>query len=246
MDSRPSALLLVALFVVMIAAAVMLWWINTVLSMILIVLSLSVLVLGTCYGSTVFGVQDSSRAQNGGEYSTRYLDQFMRDLSERMERDLAEAAEDKQRASLAEGLEALESNPKDIHRIPPTVINGIGSEYSKQLVGIGITRIEELADADPGDIAEQCGVALEEAEVWVFDASAIVHGARIASIIELSMSVPEEILEHIEKSVHEGRLELPEDYEISMWSVRQWIEGANRAITGKGSGDLDRWWRRRR
>ncbi|TFF91441.1 hypothetical protein EU545_04045, partial [Candidatus Thorarchaeota archaeon] len=61
MDSRPSGLLLSLLFIVMIAAAIMLWWTNTVLSMILIVLGLSVLVFGLCYGSTIVAMGESRK-----------------------------------------------------------------------------------------------------------------------------------------------------------------------------------------
>ncbi len=246
MYSKPPTLLPFMLFIVTLAAAVMLWWTNTVLSMILVILGLSSLVFGFCQGLDLLAVEQKAReSQHKTVYSTRYLDQFMQDLSERMERDLAEAAEEEQRVSLAEGIETLENGSEDIHRIPPSVINGIGREYSDKLASLGITRIEQLADANPEMVADHCRVNLEEAEDWVFDAAAIVHGARISSIIELSMSVPEEILERIDRSLREGKLDLPDDYEVSMWSVRQWIEGANRAITGKGSEDMERWWRRR-
>ncbi len=246
MYSKPPTLLPFVLFIVTLVAAVMLWWTNTVLSMILVILGLSALVFGLCHGLDLLAVEQRAReSQQKHGYSTRYLDQFMQDLSERMERDLAEAAEDKKKVSLAEGLEALEDGSEDIHRIPPSVINGIGREYQEKLASFGITRIEQLADADPKMVADHCRVDVEEAEDWVSDAAAIVHGARISSIIELSMSVPEEILERIDRSIREGKLDLPDDYEVSMWSVRQWIEGANRAITGRGSEDMERWWRRR-
>lgn len=115
--------------------------------------------------------------------------------------------------------------------VPVSLIDGIDTVRSDKLGRIGISDIDELAIADPEEIAHSTGVSKQVAEEWILDAKAMFVGAQISSLIPLSMSEGNNLLAKINKARSTGALILPIDHDLSLEKIDGWINRANELVS---------------
>jgi hypothetical protein len=212
--------------------AVISWWINTVLAMILVVLALFVFILGACTGP-LEQVQVQTYERQRRMY--REWDSVPVERLDLLEEQMRESLKQFSTESEDEGFEIPVDEVEGqstglVHDIPVEVVDGIGRSFGKRLRSADIAALDGLAAADPTKVAEICSVEEKEAMAWVADAKAIVEGAGVTSILELAMSDPEELLQKVEQALEEDLFEIPKGHEFTIWAARHWIAAANEHI----------------
>ncbi|UCH05034.1 MAG: hypothetical protein JSW05_02425 [Candidatus Thorarchaeota archaeon] len=217
---------------ILVVVAVVSWWINTVLAMILIVSALFVFVVGACTGP-LEQVQVQTYERRRRIY--REWDSIPVEKLDLLEEQMRESLKQFSTETEDEGFEI----PVDevgsetvglVHDIPVEVVDGIGKSFGKKLRAAEISALDELAAADAALIAKVCSIKKKEAKAWIADAKAIVEGAGVTSILELAMSDPEELLQKVENALEEGLFEVPKGHDFTMWAARHWIAAANEHI----------------
>ncbi len=217
---------------VLVVGAVVSWWINTVLAMILVVTALFVLVVGAFTGHLEqVQAQTYERRrrvyQEWGSIPVERLDL----LEEQMRESLRQFSTETHEEGFEIPVDDVENESAGlVHDIPVEVVDGIGRIFGERLRAADIGALDELAAADSTLISEICSVQKAEAEAWIADAKAIVEGAGVTSILELAMSDPEELLQKVERALEEGLFEIPDGHEITIWAARHWIAAANEHI----------------
>lgn len=124
--------------------------------------------------------------------------------------------------------------------VPVSLIDGIDTAKSDQLGRIGISDIDELAIADPEEIARTTGVSRQIAEEWILDAKAMFVGAQISSLIPLSMSEANKLLAKINSAKKTGALKLPIDHDLSLSKIDGWINRANELVSAVDVSEIQR------
>lgn len=108
-------------------------------------------------------------------------------------------------------------------RKPVHVVEGIGEQFSGYLRSAGVRTIDELATADPDDVADELRISEDRARRFVEMARLIGLGAhnQTAEVLvtagvladDLPREDPDELLERIEETVGAGEVMVPEHYE---------------------------------
>ncbi|MFX0107824.1 MAG: helix-hairpin-helix domain-containing protein [Candidatus Hodarchaeota archaeon] len=231
-------------FIALVSLAVLLWQINTVLSVILTFGGIFVFFYNICI-SPLQAEIEGGRPRRSRYERMRTLRFDIGSLDDEMLKavKLDETKDDYETFSVP--VEDFEGDPLGlIHDIPVDVIKGIGEAHTLMMADNGVETLEGLADADPDWIASICGEELLTAEKWIFDAMAVIYGAGISSILELAMSDPDEILGKVELSIESGLIELPDDHDFNLRSAKHLIAEANRRIVLTPE-DIKRWTRDR-
>jgi len=210
---------------ILVVAAVITWWINTVLAMILVVSALFVLVLGACTGPLgQVQVQTYERRRRMYREWDSVPVEKLDLLEEQMRESLRQFSTETEDEGFEIPVDEVEGESAGlVHDIPVEVVDGIGRSFAKKLRAADIAALDELAAADSTQIAEICSVEKKEAKAWIADAKAIVEGAGVTSILELAMSDPEELLQKVEQALEEGLFEVPKGHDFTVWAARHWI-----------------------
>jgi hypothetical protein len=223
-----SAGLLIALLIL----AIVLWDYNTVASIVLFTAS---------FGIVVFYVWSSILQR--AETSAAYYSSIRRERNATYTK-LAEI-ESRMHAALEQPKQPVGYEMDDFdypelpgntiadydEEVPVSLIDGIDTAKSDQLGRIGISDIDELAIADPEEIAHTTGVSKQVAEEWILDAKAMFVGAQISSLIPLSMSEGHKLLAKINNARNTGALKLPIDHDLSISKIDGWINRANELVS---------------
>lgn len=217
---------------ILVVVAVLSWWINTVLAMILVVSALFVLVIGVCTGPLEqVQVQTYERRRRMYREWDSIPVERLDLLEEQMRDSLRQFSTETEEEGFEIPVDEVESESTGlVHDIPVEVVDGIGRSFGKKLRAADIASLDELAAADAAQIAKICSVEKKEAEAWIADAKAIVEGAGVTSILELAMSDPEELLLKVEQALEEGLFEVPKGHDFTIWATRHWIAAANEHI----------------
>ena len=232
--------LLVSLILVVLA--VITWWINTVLAMILVVSALFVFVIGACSEpfEQVQAQTYERRRRIYREWDTIPVDRLDL-LEEQMRESLKQFSTETEEEGFEIPVDEVESESIGlVHDIPVEVVDGIGRSFGKKLRAADMSALDELAAADSKQVAKICSIENKEAEAWIADAKAIVEGAGVTSILELAMSDPEELLQKVKDALEEGLFEVPEGHDFTIWAARHWIAAANEHIVLTPE-DIRRW-----
>lgn len=234
----------IATFAILVIAAILVWWENTVLAMLMVFAAIFVFSLSIC---SIAVEPVSSRPRRDGRRYGQWRFFPLEEL-ETLEEELAEML-DLETGNEDEGfsvpVEDMEDKSGSLsHELPLAIIEGIDDISARGLVDQGISNLLVLADADPEEVALTCNAPKAAVSQWVNEAKAIVKGARITSILELAMSRPNEVLSRINEAVEEGRIEKTGRGDITELTVRGWIRAAKKAAML--SPDDIRKWRDRR
>ncbi len=216
----------------MILAGVALWGTNTVASVVVFTIALAIITI------TIWDVFVSRIELETGFATTRYnkqalspnslidIERKMQSKLEQIERGYDQFLED------VDDPDLIENTIEDYDaEIPIELLDGISGEICERIESIGILDIDELAIADPDEIAEAARVPKQIAEQWVLDAKALFVGAQLSSLIPLSMAEAKDVLRSIEESVISGMLKMPVDYELPITKVEKWINRANKLVS---------------
>lgn len=216
-----------------VVASIVLWWINTVVAMVLLFASMFIIVYTFCsIPLEPPAYQSMSRRQREWSgISDERIDLLERQMRESLEEIVMMEEEEEESGSFAIPVDEVESETSGLqHDIPLEIIDGIGKTYGRRLREVGIENLEDLTMADPTKIRDACNIDLDEATSWIADAVGIYLGAGITSVLELAMSDPNELIQKITLAVEEGRINIPEGHEFTIWSARHWITAADQHI----------------
>ncbi len=232
---KSSVLIYPITILLMIIAGIALWGYNTVVSIALFSIALAV---GLIYVWNIFlsriemktgFTHPTYREQNLSRRSLTDIENRMKTTLEKIENAYSSYG------SLFDDIDESELSENTMEdydaEIPIGLIDGITTEYSDRIERIGIMDIDELAIADPEEIADAAKVSKQTAEEWILDAKTLFVGAQISSLIPLSMSEPKDLLKQIEKAMKSGALKLPVDHEISLKKIERWITKANELVS---------------
>ncbi|NHJ13373.1 MAG: hypothetical protein EAX95_06830 [Candidatus Thorarchaeota archaeon] len=230
----------IAAFGILVVAAILTWWVNTVLAMLLVFVAMFVFSVSICSVS----VEPISSPPNRERRRFGQWKLFPLEELEALEEELAEMLE-LETEEFDEGfsvpVEDMEEKSGSLsHELPLAIVEGIDDSYAKGLVDHGISDLLRLADADADDIALKCDIPRATASQWINEARGIVKGARITSILELAMSQPGELLVRINEALEEGRIESTGKGEFSERTVRRWIRAAKK-VAMLSPDDIKRW-----
>jgi hypothetical protein len=217
---------------ILIVLAVVSWWLNTVLAMILVVSAMFVFVVGACTGPLEQAqVQTYERQRRIYREWDSIPVERLDLLEEQMRESLRQFSTEPEEEGFEIPVDEVESESTGlVHDIPVEVVDGIGRSFGKKLRAGDISALDELAAADATNVAKICSVEKKEAEAWIADAKAIVEGAGVTSILELAMSDPEELLQKVEQALEEGLFAIPKGHDFTIWAARHWIAAANEHI----------------
>ncbi len=230
-------------FLLLAILAVITWWINTVLAMVLVFSSLFAFVYGVCT-LPLQEVQVQTRAVRRrriyGEWDRIPVERLDL-LEEQMRESLKQFDVETEEEGFSIPVDEVEGESAGlVHDIPVEVVDGIGRTFGRKLREAAVSSLDDLAAADAAEIAKICSVGIKEARPWVADAKAIVQGAGVTSILELAMSDAEELLQKVEQAVEDGFIEVPRGHEFTIWAARHWIAAANEHIVLTPE-DIKRW-----
>jgi hypothetical protein len=221
----------VAVLVLLIVSATLLWWVNTVLAMILVFAALFVVTLTLCTIPIDSPARPARRAMSRTspwrfvplEEIVEKQEEFF-EILEKYEEDVDDGAF----TIPVGGMKGLsESLP---HELPVEIVVGIDEVCGQSLRSHGIGDLLQLAEANVDEVAMACSVSKADAARWVFEAIGIVKGAGITSSMELAMSKPGELLIRINEAIEEGRIEVTDNKEYSEKTLRYWIRAAKRTV----------------
>ncbi|MFQ5832727.1 MAG: helix-hairpin-helix domain-containing protein [Candidatus Thorarchaeota archaeon] len=223
--------------------AVITWWINTVLAMVLVFSALFAFVYGVCtlpFQEVQAQTRVVRRRRMHREWDRIPLERLDL-LEEQMRESLKQFEVEAEEEGFAIPVDDVESESAGlVHDIPVEVVDGIGRTFGRKLREADVSSLDDLAASDAAKIAKICSVGRPEAEAWVADAKAIVQGAGVTSILELAMSDPEELIQKVEQAVEDGFIEVPKGHEFTIWAARHWIAAANEHIVLTPE-DIKRW-----
>lgn len=119
---------------------------------------------------------------------------------------------------------------------PVIVIEGIGKTYSQRLASGEIKYVNQLAIADSKYIANIAQVNEKEAQSWIDmakfkmlnslseeDAEGLIQISNIRSLEDLIQANPEKLYNLIMEAVEARKLEVPDDYVLTLNRVKNWI-----------------------
>lgn len=226
--------------IVLFIASVLLWWANTVASMLLLFAGMFVIVYTFCT-MPITQPPPVVRKRRWDGMTMERIDLLEKRMRESLEEIVTLEEEEEKDTSYAIPVDDVESESSGlVHDIPVEVIDGIGKTYGMNLQNIGVENLEDLALMSQDEVAEACNVDSNEAAGWIADAIGIFLGAGMTSVLELAMSDAEEILGRIELALEEGRISIPKDHEFTIWKARHWITAANEHII-LSPEDIRRW-----
>ncbi|MHA2362002.1 MAG: helix-hairpin-helix domain-containing protein, partial [Candidatus Thorarchaeota archaeon] len=171
------------------------------------------------------------------------------DLEERISKmieDELSAQRDMKQYSSDVDTDTFDSVPIIEHSLPTGIIDGIGRNTSNLLTNSGVNVLEDLAEITSSHLMKMCDTDLETAERWIAEAKAIIFGAEIKSIMDLSVAHDEEIYQRVSDAVEKGIISFPDDYEFTLWVVKRWIESAIHHMTSVEPDEIRKWFDRER
>ncbi len=164
-------------------------------------------------------------------------------ISKMIEDELSAPREGKQNSSEVDP-DAFDSVPIIEHSLPIGIIDGIGRNTSNQLSNFGVNVLEDLSELSGSRLIEMCDTDLETAERWIAEAKAIILGAGIKSIMDLSVANDEEVYQRVSGAVEKGTINFPDSYEFTRWVVKRWIESAIYHMTSVEPDEIRKWFER--
>ena len=231
--------------------AIGLWWSLTVVSIVLLVAAISIWIFTLCnvgvYVEPTWIDSDTRERTASKSRDYRYGDPT--DLEERIskmiEDELSAQRNTKQYSSDVD-IDTFDSLPIIDHSLPTGIIDGIGRNTSYQLANSDVDVLEDLAELSSSHLIEICDTDLATAERWIAEAKAIILGAGIKSIVDLSVANAEEIYQRVSDASEEGIISFPDDYEFTIWVVKKWIESAIHHMTSVEPDEIRKWFDRER
>ncbi|MHA1935602.1 MAG: helix-hairpin-helix domain-containing protein [Candidatus Thorarchaeota archaeon] len=227
--------------------AIVLWWSLTVASIVLLVAAISIWIFSICnfevYVEPTWIDTDATERRESKPREYRYGDPT--DLEERISKMIEdELSSQKGREQYSSEVDTFDSIPIIEHSLPTGIIDGIGRNISNQLAKSGVEVLEDLAELSSSRLTELCDTDLESAERWIAEAKAIIVGARIKSIMDLSVAHDEEIYQSVSDAIDKGIISFPDDYEFTRWVVKRWIESAIHHMTSVEPDEIRKWFDR--
>ncbi|MHA1637644.1 MAG: hypothetical protein ACTSUB_06465 [Candidatus Thorarchaeota archaeon] len=220
-----SKSMLLAISIIMIALAVLLWWTVTLVSVILLI--------GVIILIPRFFIKIPLPAKQPIKVKRKRVspvdETIGRVLSFEMSIDEA----------IQKNTEQEFLSDMDL-RIPVNVIEGVQEKHVTLLNDVGIVDTDVLALEDKHLIESLCDINLDTAEQWITDAKAISIGAKISNIFDLSMVDADEMLTAITRAVKGNTFEIPEGYSLTIKKVESWIESANDAISSIDAEEIQK------
>ncbi|MHA1929981.1 MAG: DUF4332 domain-containing protein [Candidatus Thorarchaeota archaeon] len=142
-------------------------------------------------------------------------------------------------AQAEEYVPGVEKASTDLSELPIETIEGIGKVYGAELRKAGIDSVEDLLGSDPQNVADICDVNLEQAERWIAmsgfawhddiseeDAEAIVYATGITTLESLAKADSNDMLQKIQDAVAAGTVRIPADYVFTLEKVQKWLDAA--------------------
>jgi len=217
----------IVILAILISIAALIWWVNTVLAIILVFSAFFVVTFSLC------NIPEDTPTRPARRRTSRSSPWRFVSLEEMVERseelvDIFDSMDESEGFSVpVDGMKGLSASLP--HELPVEIVSGIDEICGESLRNQGVADLEQLAEASVDEVALACSVTKDDAARWIFEANGIVKGAGITSSLELAMSQPGELLIRINEAIENGRIEIPKDREFSEKTLRSWIRAAKRA-----------------
>jgi hypothetical protein len=211
---RSSKLFILAISILFIVGAYVLWWENTVVA-VLFLMGATFLIVGIICNCCAFSM--SERMMNArGQYvqGGRVISFGRREEKPKPRQQVIKPMD----TSLLP------------HDIPIGVLKGPSKRHIETLSRVGVFAISDLIYFGPESIVDVCDVTLSTAKHWETDARAIFEIAGVKTLEELAEADPTELLEAIRIGLEIEPHSLPKRYSITIEKTSYWIQRAKELL----------------
>ncbi len=204
---RSSNLMIFIVSIMLGIGALLLWWTNTVIA-VLLLMAATILVLGIlCNCCTVDMSDRVTRARAG---YPRSRGSYARKFDEEMERERRRIPGRMDPSLLP-------------HEIPIEVLEGPTPTHIETLMRVGVSTISDLIYFGAESIIDVCDVDIKTAEHWITDSRGIYEVAGLKTLEELAAADPDTLVETILLGMEMENIPIPEQYTISDEKTTYWI-----------------------
>ena len=211
---RSSKLFVLAISILFIIGAYVLWWENTVVA-VLFLMGATFLIVSIFCNCCAYSMSDRIMSARVGYTSGGRIISFGQQEGKQMQRPRAVKPVD---TSLLP------------HDIPIQVLEGPSERHVETLSRVGVFAISDLIYFGPESIVDVCDVTMQTAVHWITDAKAIFEIAGLKTLEELAAADPAELLEAIRIGQEINPSSLPEKYSVSIDKTTYWVKRAGELL----------------
>jgi hypothetical protein len=211
---RSSKLFVLAISILFIIGAYVLWWENTVVA-VLFLMAATFLMVSIICNCCAYSMSDRVMSARVGYTQGGRIITFG-------------PKEDKQ-VQRPRKVKPVDTSILP-HDIPIQVLEGPSERHVETLSRVGVFAISDLIYFGPESIVDVCDVTLQTAVHWVTDAKAIFEIAGLKTLEDLAAADPAELLEAIQIGMEISPSSLPEKYSISIDKTTYWVKKAGELL----------------